>query len=331
MNNMISLESFSKIDAHFHSTSHNPVYEKFAKEYNVRYVNINTDTKIFPSIEEQERVALTYIEKHKECFAYIASFEMDNWESDDWYQNVFAHIYQSVEKGAVGIKIWKNIGMEIIKSSDQSYLMIDDLFFDPLFKFLSEHKIPVLSHLGEPKNCWLPLEKMTSNRNRLYYTNHPEFHAYLHPEIPNYDLQIEARDNVLAKYPDLIFVGAHLGSLEWSFEELSKRFDKYPNFKVDVSSRLGHLQIQSAKKYDEIRDFFMKYADRIIYGTDAYNNPEKLTSSLVNDWQFLSTDGDCESTEVSGTFKGIQLAEEYLYKIYYENAIKTYYGLTFEK
>jgi hypothetical protein len=159
MNNMISLESFPKIDAHFHSTSYNPVYEKFAKEYNVRYVNINTDTKIFPSIEDQERVALTYIEKHKECFAYIASFEMDNWESDDWYQNVFAHIYQSVEKGAVGIKIWKNIGMEIIKSSDQSYLMIDDLFFDPLFKFLSEHKIPVLSHLGEPKNCWLPLEK----------------------------------------------------------------------------------------------------------------------------------------------------------------------------
>ena len=61
---------------------------------------------------------------------------MDNWESDDWYQKVFAHINQSVEKGAVGIKIWKNIGMEIIKSSDHSYIMIDDLFFDPLFTFL---------------------------------------------------------------------------------------------------------------------------------------------------------------------------------------------------
>ena len=331
MSNMVSLEIFPKIDAHFHSTSYNPVYEKFAKQYNVRYVNINTDTKIFPSIEEQEAVALSYIEKHKEHFAYIASFEMDHWESDDWYQKVFAHINQSVEKGAVGIKIWKNIGMEIIKSSDHSYIMIDDLFFDPLFTFLNENKIPVLSHLGEPKNCWLPLEGMTSNRNRLYYTNHPEFHAYQHPEIPNYDLQIEARDHVLEKYPDLIFVGAHLGSLEWSYEELSKRFDKYPKFKVDVSSRLGHLQIQSATKYDDIRDFFMKYTDRIIYGTDAYNNPEKLTTSLINDWKFLTTIEECESTEVSGTFKGIQLPEEYLYKIYYENAMKTYHRLTFEK
>ncbi|MFA5657283.1 MAG: amidohydrolase family protein, partial [Dysgonamonadaceae bacterium] len=260
-----------------------------------------------------------------------ASFEMDNWESDNWYQKTFTHIKKSVEKGAVGIKIWKNIGMEIVKSSDHTYLMIDDLFFDPLFKFLSENKIPLLAHLGEPKNCWLPLEEMTSDRNRLYYTNHPEFHAYLHPEIPNYDLQIQARDSLLAKFPDLVFVGAHLGSLEWSYEELSKRFDKYPDFKVDLSSRLGHLQMQSAKKYDGVRDFFMKYADRIIYGTDAYNDPEKLTSSLINDWKFLSTDEDCESTEVSKTFKGIQLPEEYLYKIYYENAIKTYNGLTFEQ
>ncbi|HUI33619.1 MAG TPA: amidohydrolase family protein [Dysgonamonadaceae bacterium] len=328
---MVSLKSFPKIDAHFHSTSYNPVYEKIAKEYNVRYVNINTDTKIFPSLKKQEAVALTYIKKQKECFAYIASFEMDNWESDNWYQKTFTHIKKSVEKGAVGIKIWKNIGMEIVKSSDHTYLMIDDLFFDPLFKFLSENKIPLLAHLGEPKNCWLPLEEMTSDRNRLYYTNHPEFHAYLHPEIPNYDLQIQARDSLLAKFPDLVFVGAHLGSLEWSYEELSKRFDKYPDFKVDLSSRLGHLQMQSAKKYDGVRDFFMKYADRIIYGTDAYNDPEKLTSSLINDWKFLSTDEDCESTEVSKTFKGIQLPEEYLYKIYYENAIKTYNGLAFEQ
>ncbi|HTN68099.1 MAG TPA: hypothetical protein VLZ33_01405, partial [Dysgonamonadaceae bacterium] len=92
MSNIASLKKFPKIDAHFHSTFYNPVYEKFAREYNVRYVNINTDTKIFPSIDEQEAVALTYIEKHKECFAYIASFEMNNWESDNWYQKTLTHI-----------------------------------------------------------------------------------------------------------------------------------------------------------------------------------------------------------------------------------------------
>lgn len=71
-------------------------------------------------------------------------------------------------------------------------------------------------------------------------------------------LPIQARTDMLVKYPNLIFVGAHLGSLERSYEELSKLFDEYPNFKVNVSSGLGHLQIQPTKKYDDVWDFFYK-------------------------------------------------------------------------
>ncbi len=326
-----SFKSFPKIDSHFHSTSYNPIYAKIATEYNVKLLNINTNANVFPSMEVQETIALKYIEKHKKHFGYIASFEMDEWEKDGWYDKIFNQINKSIEKGAVGVKIWKNIGMEITEPLNNRYLMIDDSFFDPLFNFLIKNKIPLLTHLGEPRNCWLPLEEMTSDRNRLYYNQNPQFHAYLHPEIPEYNLQIQARDNVLAKYPRLIFVGAHLGSLEWSYEELAIRFEKYPNFKVDLSSRLGHLQIQSKNRYDDIRDFFIKYSDRIMYGTDAYNNHKKLTSSLINDWKFLATNTDCISTEVSGIFKGIDLPEESLYKIYYENATKVYHRLIFNK
>ncbi len=89
------------------------------------------------------------------------------------------------------------------------------------------------------------------------------------------------------------------------------------------------MLLQSVDKYDDVRDFFIKYDDRIIYGTDAYNNPEKLKSSLTNDWKFLTMNADCTSTEVSGTFKGIELPEESLYKIYYENAVEVYPRLAF--
>lgn len=311
-------KSFPKIDSHFHSTFYDPIYEKIAKENNVKLISINTNANIFPSMKVQEAIALEYCLKSKKHFSYISSFEMDGWENEGWYEKIIGQIKRSMEKGAVGVKIWKNIGMEIKKSYDKSYLMIDDAFFDPLLTYLSKNKIPLLAHLGEPKNCWLPLDEMTSDRNRMYYTNNPEFHAYLHPEIPPYELQIQARDNVLAKFPDLVFVGAHLGSIEWSYQELALRFDKYPNFKVDLSSRLGHLQIQSKNRYDDVRAFFIKYSDRILYGTDAYDNPEKLISSLNNDWKFLSTNQNCESTEVNGRFKGIKLPEESLYKIYYE-------------
>lgn len=320
-------KNFPKIDSHFHSTFYNPIYERIAKENNLRFININTNASVFPSMEVQETIALAYISKSSQHFSYIASFEMDGWENEGWYDTTLARIENSIKKGALGVKVWKNIGMEIKKMTNNSFLMIDDPFFDPLFNYLSENKIPLLAHLGEPKNCWLPLNKMTSNRNKTYYRNNPEFHAYLHPNIPHYDAQIEARNNVLKKFPNLIFVGAHLGSLEWSYEALSLHFDKYPNFYVDLSSRLGHLQLQSQKRYDDVRDFFIKYAHRILYGTDAYDNPKKLTSSLHNDWSYLSTNRNCESTEIGSTFRGIDLPENVLYKIYYENSMKVYHRL----
>ena len=109
----------------------------------------------------------------------------------------------------------------------------------------------------------------------------------------------------------------------------SKRFEKYPNFYVDLSSRLGHLQIQSTDNYDEVRHFVLQYADRIIYGTDAYNNPDKLLTALVDDWNFLSTYKSCKSAEVPGTFKGFGLPEEILHQLYFDNAKRIYSRLKF--
>lgn len=327
---MPKFSCFPKIDAHFHSTFYNPVYEKIAKYCHLKYININTDARVFPPMEVQENVALTYVKKAPAHFSYIASFEMQGWQNPAWLKGVIYGLARSVCQGAVGVKIWKNIGMEILKPDDQSFLMIDDPFFDPLFLFLSENKIPLLSHVGEPRNCWLPIEEMTSERNKAYYINNPEFHAYLHPEIPSYERQIAARDHLVIKYPDLTLVGAHLGSLEWSYEALAQRFDRYPNFNVDLSSRLGHLQLQSVKDHEGVRNFFIKYADRIMYGTDAYNDPVKLISSLINDWKYFTTNKPCESIEINGTFKGIHLPEEVLYQLYYTNAKRIYPGRNIE-
>lgn len=325
---MLDLESFPKIDAHFHATFYDPIFENIAQKYNVRYININTDANVFPSIEQQEIVALKYVGQDADRFSIVTSFEMEGWESAGWYEKVFNHLTNALAKGAVGVKVWKNIGMELLKQ-DGSYLMFDDSFFDPLIHYLIANHIPLLAHLGEPKNCWMPLELMTSDRNRQYYTNHPQYHAYHNPSIPSYEKQIEARDHVLAKYPDLLFVGAHLGSLEWSYQELAKRFDCYPNFYVDLSSRLGHLQIQSALHYDEVRDFFIRYADRILYGTDAYDNHVKLENALIDDWYFLSTNRMCKSEEILDTFKGMALPGEVLSKIYFDNARKIYSRVNF--
>ena len=57
--------------------------------------------------------------------------------------------------------------------------------------------------------------------------------------------QIASRDRMLEKNPDLIFVGAHLGSLEWDVNELGKTLDRFPNMAVDMAARMGQLFYQT--------------------------------------------------------------------------------------
>ena len=107
------------------------------------------------------------------------------------------------------------------------YVMIDDPVLHRYSEYLEQNKIPVMGHLGEPKDCWLPENEMIDPGAVIYFKAHPQYYMFLHPEVPSYDEQIKSRDNVLEKYPKLDFIGAHLASLEWSFDELAKRLDSF--------------------------------------------------------------------------------------------------------
>ncbi len=126
-----------------------------------------------------------------------------------------------------------------------------------MLHFIQDQGKTLMGHLGEPKNCWLPLDSMTTQNDRRYFENHPEYHMYLHPEMPSHEALMQARDCVLEKHPDLRFVGAHMGSLEYSVDELAKRLDRYPNMSVDLAARMGQLFYQTADGREKVRDFFI--------------------------------------------------------------------------
>lgn len=58
----------------------------------MRYVNINTDTTIFPPMEEQESISQNYNKEHPEYFNYITSFAMKGWETQGWMESTINQI-----------------------------------------------------------------------------------------------------------------------------------------------------------------------------------------------------------------------------------------------
>jgi predicted TIM-barrel fold metal-dependent hydrolase len=155
---------------------------------------------------------------------------------------------------------------------------------------------------------------------------------YLHPEYPSYEELVESRDNLLAKHPDLRLIGAHLGSLEYDVDELARRLDRFPNFAVDMAARVCHFQVQDREK---VRDFIIKYQDRLLYATDIVyspdDDPEQRIAWLKNewrsDWKYFSGNETMTSVNVEEPFRGLDLSEDVLLKIYYKNALDWYPGI----
>ena len=75
---------------------------------------------------------------------------------------------------------------------------------------------------------------------------------YLHPEMPSYEEQLAARDRMLGKHPNLPFLGAHFGSLEWSVDALARFLEELPSAVVDTAARMGQLEYQSQGLYAEV-------------------------------------------------------------------------------
>lgn len=331
--NETDFSKIKKIDIHCHVNSKRLAFMEQAANDNFQILTINTDAPIGVTIEEQQELALFQQKTYPARLEYLTSFTLQGWENDNWCEKTIKYIDESIQKGAIGVKVWKNIGM-VEKNIDGKFIMIDDPKLDQVFNYLEKNGIPLCGHLGEPRNCWLPVEKMTVNNDKSYFKDNPEYHMYLHPEYPSYEDQIIARNNMLDKHPDLKFMGAHLGSLEWSVDELAKHFDKYENLTVDMAARICHIQKQTQEDWQKVHDFFIKYQDRIIYGTDegdyegSETNPFKLKENAhlvwTRDWKFLTTNEVMTSWEVDGEFSGLKLPKEVIDKIYYKNAVKLF-------
>jgi predicted TIM-barrel fold metal-dependent hydrolase len=320
-----------KIDAHVHLNTSSTAWIELAKEDNFKLLSINVDYSDFNPVEEQLAIAINHRKNFPDVFAFASTFHMKGWDNDEWVKNTIAYIDSTVKEGACAVKVWKNIGMEF-RDKDSSLVMIDNPRFDAIFAHLRDINIPLIGHQGEPKDCWMPVKDMMINDMKLYFGNHPHYHMYKHPDMPSYQDQVAARDRMLSRNRETNFMGAHIGSLEWSLDELGKFFDKFPNARVDLSARMSYMELQAANNYNKTRSFFIKYQDRLIYATDnveasgSDDNSFKqgMHDKWLADWKFLVTDSIMKGNDFEKKFKGLSLPKEVVNKIYRENALKLF-------
>ncbi|MEA1997589.1 MAG: hypothetical protein U9N45_08105, partial [Gemmatimonadota bacterium] len=186
------LMEMPKIDAHAHinTSTLNQVLSRgtkaedlaplidILKKHNMRWKTISTRSMNWEFLKSRIEAAVKMHERYPEWISWDTSFHVENWGRPEWEKTALANIEDGFSKGAVGVKVWKDLGM-VLKDRDGSFVMIDDPRFDPIFDYVEACGKTLVGHIGEPLNCWLPLEEMTVNNDRRYFAEHTRYHAYL--------------------------------------------------------------------------------------------------------------------------------------------------------
>jgi len=335
-----------------------PLYKTAYKVINVhRHIDTASPAAVKAELEVLDRVGVSAIvvldggqidnklpdwfelkKKHPDRLIIFSNIPWGRIKREKFFEEIVQELPVQARLGVQGVKIFKQLGMGY-KDADGKLLKGDDPRLDPFWAKCGELGIPVLIHMADPKEYWYPLTP-----NSFHYGMRSEKDQFYDRDtMPSWEDLIAQRNNILKKHPKTKFIGAHMGSLTFDLKQLGETFDKYPNFHVDCSARtriLGRLNPQA------VRDFFIKYQDRILFGTDssALNNVKPDDEKEVKAWQdrasrFYSRHLEYFETnhidivEPYGWAKewlripGVKLPPEVLEKFYHANAERLIPGL----
>jgi predicted TIM-barrel fold metal-dependent hydrolase len=248
-------------------------------------------------------------------FSSIGWMDWSDVTHANFVQKTLDRIQRMMEHGAIGIKFWKDFGLTV-RDAQGKLLRIDDERFAPIFAACGEWKLPVMFHTADPTAFFQPIDRYNERYEEL--AAHPEW-GFQDSQVTKREL-IQQRNCVILRHPEVTFVGAHCAECSEDLEWLGEQMDAMPNLMIDISARTPELgrQPYSARK------FFLKYADRILFGTDLL--PEDEMYRLY--YRFLETADEYfeypshASRQGRWNIYGLFLPDDVLKKVYRENALK---------
>ena len=243
-------------------------------------------------------------------------------------------IAQAKRDGARGVKVLKTLGLYLREGVTTGPLVkIDDKRFDPMWEACGALNLPVAIHVSDPSAFFLPIDRYNERFEEL--NNHPDW-SFNGKDYPSNAELLEARNRVLARHPKTQFIVLHVGNFAENLGHVSDSMNRYPNMNVEIGARIGELGRQPRTA----RQFFDKYQDRILFGTDAVPHGRETPQQIFGDelyriyFRFLETNDEYfdyapAPVPPQGRWRiyGLGLPEQILRKVYNENASRII-GLT---
>ncbi|MEL7427084.1 MAG: amidohydrolase family protein [Bacteroidota bacterium] len=250
---------------------------------------------------------------HQDRIVCFTNIEFRSIDEEDWLESTLAQLEYDVSIGARGLKIFKSQGMRHTDKAGNR-IKINDPRLDPVWAKCGELGIPVFIHSADPKPFWEPHDE--NNERWLELKLRPN--RKRGPDNPaSWETIIGEAHDIFRRHSNTTFIAAHMGWYANDLAQLGQLLDEIPNMYVEIGAVIAELGRQPRMA----NRFFEKYQDRVVFGKDSYRPKEYHTYFRV-----LETDDEYfpyyKRYHAFWRMYGLDLPDDILRKLYYENALK---------
>jgi predicted TIM-barrel fold metal-dependent hydrolase len=255
---------------------------------------------------------------HKDRFRLFANVAFNGVGTPGWSEKAAADLEAGIRAGAIGLKIFKPLGLQHRKA-DGSRLKIDDPELDALWQVCARMNVPVLIHTADPAQFFEPID--FTNERWLELALFPG-RQYPADKFPSFETLAGERDRMFARNPKTRFIAAHFGWHGNDLARAARMLDAMPNVYFEV----GAVLYEFGRQPRASREFFTRYQDRVLFGKDAYQPSEYPYYFRV----FETSDEYFDyyrDYHASWKLYGMGLSDQLLKQLYFQNALKVAPGL----
>ncbi len=206
----------------------------------------------------------------------------------------------------------KGQGLRSGKSATQG-LRPDDPRVDAIWEKAAELRMPVSLHVADPIWMYQPMDKHNDGLMNAW-----EWRLDNQPNIVKLAGMVDILERTAARHRNTTFVACHFANCDYDLTRLGEAFDRNPNLYADISARYA----ETAPIPRFAAQFYAKYADRLVYGTDMGFDKKmyRITFRVLEsqDEHFYEID----QFGYHWPLNGLGLSDEILERVYHDNAAK---------
>jgi len=285
------------------------------RSFDIFYDDYSGQTMHTAGIDKLHRSLLNVKNNAPGRILIFTNIDFSGIDNPNWTQHTVAQLEDDVKQGAAGLKIYKELGLDV-KDKNGKRLHTDDPRLYPIWEKCGELKIPVLIHTGEPSPLFDTMD--STNERWLELKLHPD-RARPSTAYPGWKEVMAEQHHIFSMHRNTIFIAAHFGWLANNLAELGAMLDTLPNVYIEFAAIMEEI----GREPVTARKFFIKYQDRILFGKDTWSVEEYGFY-----FRMLETEDEyfppLRKYHAFWSMYGLGLPDDVLKKIYFKNAFKLF-------